>query len=270
MINFFKKKIFKGVGINLRLEIIDEVIRSKPNIEYLEIIADNWLSEGPHHKKLEKLRQDYKILFHTVGMNIGGADKINESYLKSIKDLKEKYQPIHISDHLCFQAHNNFHHHDLLPIPYNEESLIKSTTRIDQIQNYLKENILIENLSYYIQFNKSEITESYYLNQLHAKTGCHFLIDLNNLWTNERNLQINCSEFLNEINKDAIKEIHIAGSTKDSNLYIDSHASNPDNEVISMAKKTRDQLKEIPIIYERDGNLTSLSDSLNIIKSLKI
>ena len=97
----------QGVGVTLRLDHIDTILETKPDLPYLEIITENWFSDGPHHKKLEKNREDYDVLFHCVGMNIGGVDPLSKSYFKKVVELKNKFQPKHISDHLCFQKHKN-------------------------------------------------------------------------------------------------------------------------------------------------------------------
>jgi uncharacterized protein (UPF0276 family) len=256
------KNNIQGVGINLRLETIDEVLEKKPDVSLLEIIVDNWLSQGPHHKKLEKIRMDYPISFHCVGMNIAGTDKINNYYLSEIKKLKEKFQPIHISDHLCVTAQAQHQHHDLLPFPFNEEYLANTVDRVTQIQEYLDEAILLENLSYYVEYKSSQMSEIEFLDQLSNKTSCSYLLDLNNIWVNQQNLNTTVDDYLKFVDWSKVKEVHLAGPEKVNDIYVDTHGTDIYPELIAIIKKYKEQLKQIPIIYERDNHLDGLTNLL--------
>ena len=254
-----KIKQISGVGINLRLEYIDDVLENLPDLPFLEIIVDNWLSLGPHHKKLEKLRSHYDISFHCVGMNLGGVDDLDYSYLKKILELKNKFNPIHISDHACFQTHRGNSHHDLLPLPMNKASLKNISERVLKVQDFMNEAILLENLSYYIEYETSDMTEYDFLNQISFKTDCYFLLDFNNIWVNSKNLKVDLDKYLEEIKWERVKEIHVAGAEKFDDLYIDTHGTGINNEVLKIAKNCKDKLKNLPIIYERDNHIPSLN-----------
>lgn len=257
------------MGINLRPELLDEIIRKEPDFPFLEIIVDNWFSPGPHHQKLLKLRERYDLFFHCVGMNLGGIDPIDTGYLSKVKELSSIYNPIHISDHLCFQAVNNQHFHDLLPFPLNNESLREVESRILQVQDLLKVPILIENLSYYVEFQSSTMSEIEFINQLLQKTQAYLLFDINNIWVNQLNLGIPMSDYMDRLPWDRVKEIHIAGPERVKKLYIDTHASEPDHRTIDLLYKFRAHLTHIPIIYERDNKIPSLENLLKTALSVK-
>jgi uncharacterized protein (UPF0276 family) len=261
--NKSEKSIFQGVGINLRLDFIDEVIELKPKIPFLEIIVDNWLSVGPHHKKLEILRQDYQLSFHSVGMNLCGTDEINQKYLNQIKTLKEKYQPIHISDHLCVTANNNRQHHDLLPFPYTEEYLANTIERVNFIQDFFNETILVENLSFYLEFQSSQMSEIEFLNKLNKKTNCSNLLDLNNIWVNQKNLDLSVDDYLREVDWSNVKEIHLAGPELINGVFVDTHGSDIYPELMSSIIKHKGFIRSIPTLYERDNNFNGIEDLLN-------
>ena len=260
---------YSGVGLNLRLEYIDEIIEQKPDIAFLEIIVDNWFSKGAHHKKLEIIRELYPISFHCVGLNIGGTDTLNQNYLKKLSELTKKYSPFQISDHLCFQNHKAYHMHDLLPFPLNNHSLSNTITRVNQIQDSLGQEILIENLSYYVEYKDSCIEEIDFLNRLSHESGCFQLLDLNNIWVNELNLNINTKNYLDKINWKYIKEVHIAGPEKIDGVHIDTHGSFPSEDVIKLLKDNKDHIKNLPLIYERDNNIPSLQTLLKELISIK-
>ncbi len=264
----------KGAGVTLRLDHIDAILETKPELPYLEIITENWFSDGPHHKKLEKIREDYDILFHCVGMNFGGVDPIDEKYFKKVKELAKKFEPYHISDHLCFQKNKNQYHHDLLPFPFNEESLETISKRVLQAQELIGETLLIENLSYYVEFKATDIDEVTFINELLKRTGAYMLLDLNNIWVNHKNLGIDCDAYLEKINWDKVREIHVAGPEIFDGVYIDTHGSEVHEDVLNMVSKYRKPLSNLPITYERDNNIPPFEELLaqvrqidNIVKS---
>lgn len=248
-----------GVGLNLRLENIDEVLRSQPKVSHFEIIADNWLSSGAHHKKLEKIRNNYPIYFHCVGMNLAGEDKLNNKYLRSIKELRERYNPLHISDHLAVQEIEGIYLHDLLPFPFNKRSLERVISRVNYVQEFLGEKLLIENLSYYVEYKNSTMNEAEFLNQLSEATGCRILLDINNIWVNELNLKHKAIDFLKEINLDSVKELHIASPELIDDVYVDTHGGVVSDEVLDLTKTIYSKIT-CPITYERDRNIPSLTE----------
>lgn len=262
------KKV-KGVGLNLRLDYIDEFLELKPSVPFIEVILDNWHSEGPHHKKLEKIRQDYEVSFHCVAMNIAGVDPVNSKYLLKTKELMDKFQPFQVSDHLSFQTMNGISFHDLLPFPFTKEVLENVSQRVLEIQENLKTSILIENLSYYTEFKESKMSEFDFLNKLVSKTDSKILFDLNNIWVNEKNLNINTMEYIDEINWDRVAEIHVAGPDIFDGIYVDTHGSNVHDEVIELIKKTAYQLKDLPVVYERDNNLPEFSEVLSEVNRVR-
>ncbi|MBT4790175.1 MAG: DUF692 domain-containing protein [Halobacteriovoraceae bacterium] len=262
------QKNLTGVGINLRLEYIDEILTQLPKLPFLEIIADNWLSLGPHHQKLAKLREHYEISFHCVGMNIGGSDIINTHYIKKIKELCDTYQPFQISDHLSYQANNGFHHHDLLPIPYTKKYLINTSDRVMQLQDLLKQTLIVENPTYYTAYAESDIAEEDFLNQLAINTNCKLLIDLNNIWVNSQNFKINIDQYMTTINWAMVKEIHLAGPDIMGEFYIDTHGSDINHDLFQMIKKYQDKLIGLPIFYERDNNIPKLDVMLHQVEKV--
>lgn len=263
------QNIISGVGLNLRLEMIDAILEQKPQLSCLEIIVENWLSLGPHHKKLEKLRSDYPISFHCVGMNLAGEDPLNIAHIDKIKELAMVYEPIHISDHLCMSASLGVQHHDLLPIPYNEKILKNTIARVGLIQDRLQQEILVENLSYYIQFQSSIMGEFSFIDKLVKASGCYILLDLNNLWVNSKNLNISFENELKKVNWSRVREMHLAGPEIQDGIYVDTHGSAVDKNLLLLVTKYKEKLKSMPIIYERDNNLTNLKHLLEDINEIR-
>lgn len=246
-----------GIGLNLRLETIDHFLNygeGPGTISGLQVIADNWLSQGPQHEKLGQIRKIWPISFHCVGMNLGGTDPLNLDYLKSIKDLSQRFEPTNISDHLCMQAHQGIHFHDLLPIPFSTASLANVCDRIQRVQDFLGRQLLIENISYYFDWKKSEFSEIDFISEVLQSTGCGLLLDVQNLWVNEQNLTHSMTDFLNKIDWKKVQEVHLAGGEVQDSVLVDTHGSFPSAEVLKALEPWKNRLRQLPLFYERDKN----------------
>ncbi|MFK7871891.1 MAG: DUF692 domain-containing protein [Oligoflexales bacterium] len=256
-------------GLNLRLEWLDSLIEEKPAIDCLQLIADNWLTDGPHHKKLETLRQDYSISFHCVGMNLAGFDQLNLEYLKNIKKLMDKFQPCRISDHLAIEMHNGICYHDLLPFPMNAVTLQHISTRINQIQSFFNHQLLVENLSSYISFSTSHDSEAVFLKKIVEKTSCGLLLDVNNIYVNYLNGLGDPDEYILHIPFDAVQEIHVAGGEWVDSVFVDTHGTFVSNEVLSLLNKVYPLCKQAHIIYERDKNIPPLHEVVEEVDRIR-
>lgn len=254
-----KTERLKGVGLNLHLDHLRELQCLGNSIPYIEVIADNWLSPGPHHKLLEQIRADYPVYFHCVGSNIAGTDPISLDYLKRIRELADRFDVVHISDHLCVQQHQSVCFHDLLPFPLTEKWLAHCVDRVLIIQEALARSIAVENLSYYIEFSDSEMSESCFLNELSKSSHCGILLDLNNVWVNEKNLKLDAIKFIHEIDHDRILEIHLAGPELRDGIYVDTHGSDVRDDVLDyFSVLPRNLHEQVPVFYERDNHRPDL------------
>lgn len=246
-------------GLNLRLELIDDFLSHRPSISCLEIIAENFFTVGGHHRKLEQLRQDYQLSLHCLGMNIGGVDPLDNNYLAKVKELARRFKPLHISDHLSVEGHRGRYFHDLLPLPFTEESLANVCRRTQTVQDYLGEPLLLENLSYYIEYKDSTLNEAEFLNALCTNSDAKILLDLNNILINQVNLGHSAEQFLMTIDWSRVAEIHLAGATaQPDELLIDCHNAEVSDELLTLWYRYRDRLlPTVPVIYERDNDLLS-------------
>jgi uncharacterized protein (UPF0276 family) len=218
------KENLSGVGIGLRGQHIPGVIQELPDVPWFEILADNHLAEGglvPH--QLAAVRSSYPITFHCVGMSIAGVDPLDMVYLEKIRTLAEKFEPCWISDHLCFTQYANHQYHDLLPFPYSEDSLKHVSARVNQIQDYLGRALVVENVSTYLQYRDSTMTEGEFLSLLCEKTGCEILLDINNAYVNEINHGIDARGFIRSLPADQVREVHLAGFEDKGEYLIDAH-----------------------------------------------
>ena len=216
-----------GFGIGLRPVHFSELLdqnQAEPQIDWLEIITENYMKTGGYAKSvLEKLRHDYPIAAHGVGLSIAGKDPIDEKYLDALCELVSWLEPQMVTDHLCWTSWKGEHTYDLLPFPLNKESLDHVAARVEYVQKKLGRTILLENPSAYIAFKSSTMSEPDFLYQLTEKTGCGILLDLNNCIVNARNLGWSPIDYLEILPNDRVGQFHLAGHHYGKDISIDTH-----------------------------------------------
>lgn len=252
------EKIPTGAGIGLRGQHIPEVIQKLPEVPWFEILADNHLAEGGLiPRQLAAVRSSYPVTFHCVGMSIAGVDPLDMAYLEKIRNLAEKFEPAWVSDHLCFSQYGDHQYHDLLPFPYTEQTLHRIGERVMKIQDYLDRPLVIENVSTYLQYRESTISEAEFLKALSDKTGSEILLDINNAYVNEINHGIDASEFILSLPADKIREIHLAGYEDRGEYLIDAHNNRVSNAVWDLYSFFVQQCGGRPTLIEWDNNIPS-------------
>ena len=264
-----KPEKIKGAGLGLRFMHFEDILSSSPPIGWFEVLADNFLSPGPHHEKLHAVREKYPIIFHSTGMNLGGTDPLNEKYLKKLRNLKETFQAAWLSDHLCWSAYGKRQHHDLLPIPYLKKTAIHVADRIKKVQDFMGEAIAIENISSYIEYKNSEIPEWEFLSEVVEKADCLLLLDINNIWSNSINLNYSLDEYMEKMPINRIAYIHLAGGEQEDDIILDTHGAPVWREVWDAFKKFTQKHGAKPTIIERDKNIPEFSELLKEFYYLK-
>lgn len=257
------KSFLQLTGIGLRAPHYAEFIDKQPKVAWIEVHSENYFAEGgiPLHT-LEIARQQYPISLHGVGLSLGSTDDLNWHHLKQLRDLILRINPCLVSDHLSWSSINGQYLHDLLPLPYTQESLEHLISRVGQIQDYLNRQILIENISSYIQFDSSDIPEPEFLNTLAERSGCGLLLDINNLYVNATNFSYHPQKYLAAITSKYVQEIHLAGFTtsiiQDKEILIDTHNRPIVPAVWELYRQAIQILGRKPTIIEWDSDLPSL------------
>jgi len=223
-------------GVGLKPEHFEDILTSNPMPLWFEVHTENYMSNGgPSHRHLEAIRSNYALSFHGVSLSIGSAQPLNQNILARTKKLIKRYEPALVSEHLSWSVQGETYFNDLLPLPYTEETLNLVISHIDETQNFLNRQILIENPSTYLQFVDSQIPEYEFLREVAKRTGCGLLVDVNNLYVNVRNHNIDAHEWLANIPANLVHEIHLAGHhvnvIDDQEILIDDHGSNVCQEV---------------------------------------
>jgi len=243
-------------GVGLRTPHYAEVLNTRPAVPWFEVHSENFFADGGRpHEILERVRETYPLSFHGVGLSLGSTDPLNRWHLDKLKGLVDRYQPGLVSEHLCWSSVEQRYLNDLLPLPYTQEALNHVATRIEQVQDYLGRQILIENLSSYLEFTDSEMPEWEFLRAVARQSGCAILLDVNNIYVNARNHGFDPVQYLNAIPVHAVKEMHLAGHSDDGACLIDTHNQPVCEEVWQLYARAVDRFGPVPTLIEWDMDL---------------
>lgn len=253
------KQKCRGAGLGLRPPHLHEVIKQRPAVPWFEVHICNFLGGGLNRALLHQVRAHYPLSFHGVNLNLGGDDPLDQNYLKKLKQAVDELQPALISEHACFTAHQGHFFHDLMPIPYTEEAVKRMVHRIGIVQDLLERKILIENVSRYFAYQESELSESQFLSAVCNEADCGLLLDINNAYVNQHNLNENLDEFINQLPSDRIGEIHLAGYSKRNGWLVDTHSDMVSDAVWQHYARFCVSNPEIPCLIEWDSKLPTFS-----------
>src|SRR5579863_4609600 len=201
-----------GFGLGLRVEHYDAILSQRPDIDWLEALTENYLVPGgkPLHY-LTKLRERYPVVMHGVSMSIGSTHPLDREYLAQVKALADRIEPEWILDHLCWTGDAGRNVHDLLPLPYTEEALDNVVERVRTVQDILGRRILLENVSSYVTFRDSKLTEWEFLREVAVQADCLILLDVNNIYVSSVNHEFAPLDYLNAIPVERVQQFHLAG-----------------------------------------------------------
>jgi hypothetical protein len=251
----------QGFGLGLRSEHYRDFIDSKPAVDWLEVISENYLVPGgkPLHR-LATIRRDYAMVMHGVSLSIGGTDALDLNYLRELKTLAQRIEPAWISDHLCWTGvdHNNLH--DLLPMPYTEAALRHLVTRVQQVQELLGRRLLLENVSSYVSFKADEMSEWEFIAQLAQRADCELLLDVNNVYVSSRNHGFDAHAFIDAMPRERVRQIHLAGHEDHGTHCVDTHDHPVCDSVWGLYAYTVRRLGAVPTMIERDDHIPPLAE----------
>jgi len=254
---------FLGFGLGLRPEHYQEILELKPDVDWFEIITENYLIPGGKPLYfLAKLCENYPVVMHGVSLSIGSTDPLDKAYLKQVKALAERTKSIWISDHLCWTGVKGLNMHDLLPIPYTREAIKHIVGRITAVQEFLGRRILIENVSSYLTYVQSEMTEWDFIAEIAKEADCFILLDVNNIYVSSINHEFDPLDYINAIPTERVVQIHLAGHSNHGHYIIDTHDAPIIKPVWELYGKTLARFGQIATMIERDDNIPPLSDLL--------
>jgi len=250
-------------GIGLRPPHYQGLVDSRPQIGWLEVHSENYFGRGGAPLfYLEKLRGDYPVSLHGVGLSLGSTDPLDRVHLQRLKYLAARIEPILVSEHLSWSSMEGAYLNDLIPLPYTEEALDHLVSRIRQTQDFLGRRILIENPSSYLEFTHSTLSEPDFLVETSYRADCGILLDVNNVYVSCRNHGWNTAEYLNCIPAERVEEIHLAGHClnrfEGGEILIDTHDRPVCEAVWHLYEQALDRFGSCPTLVEWDTNLPRL------------
>jgi uncharacterized protein len=252
-----------GVGIGLRAPHVTEVLATRPAIGWLEVHAENYMGEGAPLAALERLRADYPLSLHGVGLSLGSAEALNNRHLSRLQRLVARLAPTFVSEHLSWSIAGGLYLNHLLPLPYTEETLEVVAQHVMHTQEVLQCRLLIENPSSYLRFVHSTIPEPEFLEELVRRTGCGLLCDVNNIYVSCGNLGGDPVAYLEALPAQAVGEIHLAGhavnDTDGRAILIDDHGAPVSDAVWALYDHALARFGPVSTLIEWDTNIPELA-----------
>ena len=253
-----------GFGLGLRPQHYSEILDGKPDIDWFEFIAENYLIPGGQPlAMLDKVAARYPLVMHGVSMSIASTAPFDEDYLDGLKALAKRVEPKWVSDHLCWTGVHGLNLHDLLPFPYTAEALDHVCARIHYVQERLGRPLCLENVSTYVEFNSSEMTEWEFIAEMTRRTGCWLLFDVNNVYVSSFNHGYNAKEFLEGIPADRVIQFHLAGHSEMGTHIIDTHDHPVTPEVFDLYALALKRFGPVSTMIERDDNIPPLAELID-------
>ena len=252
-----------GAGIGLRAPHVRQVQDERPAVPWLEIHSENYYVDGgPALSALDRIRADYPLSIHGVGMSLGSTDPLDRAHLAKLARLIERTEPALVSEHLCWSGVGGRVLNDLLPLPYTEESLEHVCMRVVQVQDFLGRAIAVENVSSYLAFADATIPEWEFVAAVVRRTGCKLLCDVNNIYVNAVNHGFDADAYLAAMPREAIVEIHLAGFEATTTCLIDTHGAPVAPPVWALYRRAIALFGPVPTLIEWDTDLPPLATLL--------
>lgn len=252
-----------AAGVGLRAPHYRKVLETEPAIGWFEVHSENFFGAGGQpHWFLERVRARYPLSLHGVGLALGSVDPLSRAHLDRLAELTHRYQPILVSEHLCWGAVDGHHLNELLPLPYTEEALCHVCERIDTVQTALGRRILIENVSSYLTYRHSTIPEWEFLAEVARRSSCAILLDVNNVFVNAVNHGFDPRRYLGAIPGQAIEEIHLAGFVEREGCLIDTHSAAVCMQVWQLYEELVVRIGPRPTLIEWDADIPALETLL--------
>lgn len=252
-----------GYGIGLRTQHYEEVLggafdHAPP--DWFEVISDNFMVPGGNPRRvLRAVRERWPVVMHGVSLSLGSVDPLNARYLDDLAALAAEIEPTLVSDHLCWSSLGGHHAHDLLPLPFTEEALAHVAERVQRVQDRLKRRILVENVSSYLTFAHSALTEWDFLAALAERADCGLLLDVNNVFVSAHNHGFDARAFIDAIPVDRVAQIHLAGHSRAGELLLDTHDHPVPDEVWDLYRAAVARFGRVPTLVEWDDKIPPLA-----------
>ena len=261
---------YLGYGLGLRKEHYETVLAERPKVDWFEIITENYMVEGGKPLDyLSRIREHYPMVMHGVSMSIGSIEPLDFGYLKRLKALIQRVEPAWFSDHLCWTGVHGVNLHDLMPLPYTEEAVQHVADRVSQVQDHMGRQMLLENVSSYVSYGDSQMSEWEFLRAVSERADCLILLDINNIYVSAFNHNFDPYTYLTAMPRERVYQFHLAGHTQENNLIIDTHDHPITDPVFELYAAAVQHFGRVSTMIERDDNIPPLPDLLNELEQVR-
>lgn len=251
-------------GIGLRPPHYRQLLDQLPDIGWLEVHSENYFADGgqPLHF-LQRLRKHYPVSLHGVGLSLGSTDALSHEHLSQLARLIDRVEPALVSEHLSWSSVGGRFLNDLLPLPCTEEALVVVCRHVEQAQDFLGRQILVENVSSYLQFAESALPEWEFVGEVARRTGCGILLDVNNIFVSASNHGFDAARYVRSIPIQPVREIHLAGHDDNGRCLIDTHGRRVADPVWALYRQALARFNAVPTLIEWDTDIPPLSELLD-------
>jgi uncharacterized protein (UPF0276 family) len=252
---------YLGHGIGLRPPHYAEVVAGPAEVDWFEVITENFMVPGGNPRRvLREVRASYPVVLHGVSLSLGSVDPLDQRYLADLARLAAELEPAFVSDHLCWSSYGGHTGHDLWPLPLTEEALAHVVRRVQAVQERLRRRILVENVSSYLEYAHSTLSEWEFLTELTRRTDCGLLLDVNNIFVSARNHDYDANLFLAGVPPDRVEQIHLAGHRDEGTHLLDTHDHPVCDAVWSLYRLAVERFGAVSTLLERDDNIPPLAE----------
>ena len=250
-----------AVGIGLRVPHYDRILERGVRADFVEATSENFIGRGGRaHAVLERVRRDQPIALHGVSLSIGGLDPLSERYLEGLAELATRIDALSVSDHLCFGTFGGHYAHDLWPLPYTEEALAHVVERVARVQERLGRRLLLENVSSYVEYQASALSEWEFLSEVATRADAGILLDVNNVFVSAANHGFSPSDYLRGLPRARVAQIHLAGHSEAAGYLLDDHGSPVAEPVWQLYEQAIALFGAVPTLIERDERVPELAE----------
>lgn len=255
------RKKSPGFGLGLRPAHYSDYLREPQAVDWLEIISENYMVPGGKPlAMLDAILERYPVAMHGVSLSIGSTDGLDAQYLKDLKALAQHTKPMWVSDHLCWTGVQGRNVHDLLPLPYSEEALKLVVSHVNQVQDMLGQRMLLENVSSYLDYRSSEMSEWEFLRQVSEQADCLLLLDVNNIYVSSINHGFDAIAFMDNLPVERVQQIHLAGHSDHGDYIVDTHDHPIVEPVWELYHYACERFGEVATMIERDDHIPELPE----------